>query len=82
MKKTSVEFCGGQSRYSEKAVNYMLAHITNEKEEEVELYAEYEPTDAEYAADECAGYDRLREEITAQAKAHGIAPEALEFYYD
>ena len=82
MKKASVEFSGGQSRYSERGVNYMLAHITNEKEEEVELYAECEPTDAEYAADECAGYDRLREEITAQAKAHGIAPEALEFYYD
>ena len=81
MEKTNVEFCGGQSRYSERGVNYMLAHITNAEGEEVELYAEYEPTDAEYAADECAGYDRLREEITAQAKAHGIAPEALEFCY-
>lgn len=82
MKKASVEFSGGQSRYSEESVNYMLAYVTNAEGEEIELYAEYEPTHEEYVADECAGYDRLREEITAQAKAHGIAPEALEFLYD
>lgn len=64
MEKVLVEFCGGESRKSNEAVNYMLAVIDG-----VELYAEIcvpQKSDEEY------GYDDLKAEILRQAEKQHI----------
>ena len=71
----NVEFNGGQGRKTDAAVNYMLAEIDG-----VELYAEMEiPEDAN--PDEY-GYDELKDEIIAQAKANDIDTSLLKFWWD
>ena len=70
-----VTFDGGQGRYTDNAVNYMLADVGG-----VELYAEVEiPDDAN--PDEY-GYDELKEEIISQAKEHDIDVNQLKFWWD
>ena len=70
-----VTFDGGQGRYADNAVNYMLADVDG-----VELYAELEiPDDAD--PDEY-GYNELKEEIISQAKERGIDVGRLEFWWD
>lgn len=70
-----VEFNGGQGRQTSAAVNYMLADVDG-----VELYAEVEIPDDE-DPDEY-GYDELKAEIIAQAKANGIDTSLLKFWWD
>lgn len=71
----NVEFNGGQGRKTDAAVNYMLAEIDG-----VELYAEMEiPEDAN--PDEY-GYDKLKDEIIAQAKENDIDESLLKFWWD
>jgi hypothetical protein len=73
MKKVKVEYKGGQSRYGNDAVDYMLAVV-----DDIELYAELPPVDG----DETGTYDDLKAEIITQAKNHGIDVNRLEFLYD
>lgn len=68
-----VRYEGGESRYSNAGIDYMLADV-----EGVELYAEAKPVDG----DECGTYDELKAAILEQAAAHGIPAELLVFPYD
>lgn len=73
MEKVLVEFCGGESRKSNEAVNYMLVVIDG-----VELYAEIcvpQKSDEEY------GYD-LKVEILRQAEKQHINSNLLTFWFD
>lgn len=70
-----VEFLGGQSAYSDKAVNYMLAEFP-----EVTLYAEVEIPECENPDE--YGYDELKESIIHQAITTHINPDSLEFWWD
>ena len=70
-----VNFYGGESRFSEKAVNYMLADARG-----IELHAEIEiPDDVD---DEFYGYDELKKEILAQAIDKEIDIKQLNFWLD
>lgn len=70
-----VNFYGGESRFSEKIVNYMLADARG-----IELYAEIEvPDDVD---DEFYGYDELKKEILAQAIDKEIDIKQLNFWLD
>lgn len=71
--KTVVTYEGGQSRYGEYAVDYMLA-----VDGDVELYAEAVPVDG----DETGTHDDLAVEIMRQAVAEGIDLTQLEWPYD
>ena len=71
MEKVLVEFCGGESRKSNEAVNYMLVVIDG-----VELYAEI-GVPAE--SDEEYGYDDLKAEILRQAENSILIPIYLLF---
>lgn len=68
-----VRYEGGESRYSNAGIDYMLAEV-----EGVELYAEAKPVDG----DEYGTYDELKAAILEQAAAHGIPAELLFFPYD
>ena len=70
-----VEYEGGESRYSDKAVDYMLVKVNHDKGYLVELYAEADPVDG----DETATFSDLKAEILRQAADHGIDPRGLEF---
>lgn len=73
MKKVLVEFCGGESRKSNKAVNYMLVMVNG-----VELYAEIEvPEDSD---DPFFGYNELESKILEQAIGKGIDTDGLLFW--
>lgn len=73
MKKFFVEYDGGQSRYSDCGIDYMLADVDG-----VELYAEAEP----HEDDETGTYDELKAAILEQAAENGIAAESLKFWFD
>lgn len=74
--KIKVDYQAGESRFSTKAVDWMMAVVPTD-DEDIELYAESEPGE-----DELSTHDELKAEIIAQAKAHGIDPEILEFWLD
>ena len=74
--KVCVEYRGGESRYSNKAVDYMLAVIPTE-EKDIELYAELEALE-----DENGNYLKLKSMILDDAKEMGIDFKILEFPYD
>ena len=88
MAKYKVNYQGGESRYSDAAVDYMLVEVPNPEDEDemIELYAEMEnPTwdeDEDAFADESYTYDDLKAEIFSQARENGIDPEILVFYHD
>lgn len=74
MAKYKVNYQGGESRYSNAAVDYMIVKVPDPENEDemIELYAEMEnPT-----------FDDLKAEIISQAEDNGIDPETLVFYYD
>lgn len=78
--KIRVEFMGGESReVAGVAVNYMLGK-TDLAGESVELYAEVALPPEEVPED--FGYDTLKADILMQARALGISPKNLEFWYD
>lgn len=68
-----VRYEGGESRYSNAGIDYMLAEV-----EGVELYAEAKPVDG----DEWGTYDELKAAILEQATEHGIPAELLVFPSD
>ena len=73
MTKCKVNYQGGESRYSNAAVDYMIVKVPDPENEGemIELYAEMEnPTWDEEA------------EIVSQARENGVDPEILVFYYD
>lgn len=72
MKKYEVEFNGGESRYGDEAVDYMLADV-----EGVELYAE-----APAGETEEENYEALKAEILDQAEKNGIQASSLKFWWD
>lgn len=84
--KIYVIYQAGESRYSNKGVDYMFAQFENEAGEEVELYAEAENLtwneEKEILEDESATYDELKAEILEQAVEHGIPESDLVFWYD
>lgn len=76
--KTLVEYGAGQSRYTDKAVDYMLVEIDG-----VELYAEREISEDEYFEElEEARYNELVNDIAYQAEQNGIDVNRLSFWYD
>lgn len=79
MTKCKVNYQGGESRYSDAAVDYMIVKVPDPENEGemIELYAEMEAF-----TDECYTHDALKAEIISQAKDNGIDPETLVFYYD
>lgn len=79
MAKYKVNYQGGESRYSNAAVDYMIVKVPDPENEDemIELYAEREAF-----TDECYTYDDLKAEIINQAHDNGIDPEILVFYYD
>lgn len=80
MKRVHVTYQGGESRYSENGVDFMLAVVDG-----VELYAEADPDDYGYGEagyDETATYDDMKAAILGQAAEHGIPAIKLEFEYD
>lgn len=77
MEKVHVRYEGGQSRYSDRGIDYMLAVVDG-----VELYAEADPDDYGYGEpgyEETATYDDLKAAILGQAAEHGIPAIKLEF---
>ena len=79
MAKYKVNYQGGESRYSNAAVDYMIVKVPDPENEDemIELY-----TEREAFTDECYTYDDLKAEIVSQARENGIDPEILVFYYD
>lgn len=76
--KTLVEYSAGQSRHTDKAVDYMLVEIDG-----VELYAEREISEDEYFEElEEARYNELVNDIAYQAEQNGIDVNRLSFWYD
>ena len=88
MAKHKVNYQGGESRYSNAEIDYMIVEVPDPENEDemIELYAEMEnPTwdeETEAFTDECYTYDDLKAEIVSQARENGIDPETLVFYYD
>ena len=79
MAKYKVNYQGGESRYSNAAVDYMIVKVPDPENEDemIELY-----TEREAFTDECYTYDDLKAEIVSQARENGVDPEILVFYYD
>lgn len=73
--KLYVEYRGGESRYSDEEVDYMLAEYEDDDGEEQELYAEAIPD----MSDERGTEKELKEEIERQAKEAGIPLNDLYF---
>ena len=83
--KVRVEYKAGESRYSNKAVDWMLAVVPIYKDgvhvDDVELYAESEnPTWNE--EDERATFESLKAEIFDQAEEKGIDLSQYELIYE
>lgn len=81
IRRYEVEFSGGQERYGERAVNYMLVKIDG-----TELYAE-ELVPEDMSEDDMptfddASYARLKNEILRQADEKRIPASWLKFYWD
>lgn len=78
--KIRIDFMGGESReVAGTAVNYMIGK-TDIAGESAELYAEVVLPSEEVPED--FGYDALKADILTQARALGISPKSLEFWYD
>jgi len=73
----AVEYKAGESRYSNRAVDYMMCHAVNRLGDEVTLYAECVPTESETGT-----YDDLKEAIIEQAEAQQVDRSELAFFYD
>lgn len=88
--KVRVEYKGGESRYSTKAVDWMLAVVPIYEDgvhvDDVELYAEAENAtwneDAGYYEDERATFEALKAEILDQAEEKGIDLSQYELEYE
>lgn len=90
MKHIEVTFQAGPGRTTAPGidVNYMQAIIETNEGDEIELYAEEafpesvrpETEDVSKFDDEC--YPRLKAAIIRQAKAFGIDPAILHFWWD
>jgi hypothetical protein len=88
--KVRVEYKAGESRYSNKAVDWMLAVVPIYEDgvhvDDVELYAEAEnPTwdeDGGYYEDERATFEELKAEIFDQAEEKGIDLSQYELIYE
>ncbi len=77
-----VYFAGGQSRYGNMAVNYMLCNVNDR-----ELYAEEvvpdNISDEALLEFDIESYERLKAEISRQAVANDIiCPSFLRYFYD
>lgn len=88
--KVRVEYKAGESRYSKKPVDWMLALVPIYEDgvhvDDVELYAEAEnPTwneDGGYYEDERATFEALRGDIVAQALELGIDLSQYELEFE
>jgi len=88
--KVRVEYKAGESRYSSKVVDWMLAVVPIYEDgvhvDDVELYAEAEnPTwdeDGGYYEDERATFEELKAEIFDQAEKKGIDLSQYELIYE
>lgn len=88
--KVRVEYKAGESRYSNKAVDWMLAVVPIYEDgvhvDDVELYAEAENEtwneDEGYFEDERATFEELKAEILDQAEEKGIDLSQYELEYE
>lgn len=77
MKKYKVTYQGGEGRYTNEAVDWMMVAIETD-DEPIELYAEREMIEG----DETANYDDLKADILRQAEENGIDKDSLIFWFD
>lgn len=77
MKKYKVTYQGGEGRYTNEAVDWMMVTIETD-DEQIELYAEREMIEG----DETANYDDLKADILRQAEENGIDKNSLVFWFD
>lgn len=77
MKKYKVDYQGGEGRYTNEAVDWMMVTIETD-DEPIELYAEREMVEG----DETANYDDLKADILCQAEENGIDKNSLVFWFD
>lgn len=77
MKKYKVTYQGGEGRYTNEAVDWMMVTIETD-DEPIELYAEREMVEG----DETANYDDLKADILRQAEENGIDKNSLVFWFD
>lgn len=77
MKKYKVTYQGGEGRYTNEAVDWMMVTIETD-DEPIELYAEREMIEG----DETANYDDLKADILRQAEENGIDKNSLVFWFD
>jgi len=88
--KVHVEYKAGESRYSNKAVDWMLAVVPIYEDgvhvDDVELYAEAENEtwneEEGYFEDERATFEELKVEIFDQAEEKGIDLSQYELIYE
>ena len=86
MEKIKVEYLGGESRFSNRAANFMLVNAEIDGEE-VEIYAEYvypdiseeEKEDYDYIAHEWDGFDECKADFLEEARQYGLSEDDFDF---